>query len=68
MSSSRSKAARTLHVRIKLRDMLKREPSIDEVESRLRDRRQHDGIRHADIHAAFISGEEVCFRRHMPLL
>ena len=68
MSSSRSKAARTLHVRIKLRDMLKREPSIDEVESRLHDRRRHDEIRHADLHAAFISGEEVCVRRHMPLL
>ncbi|KAI9455245.1 hypothetical protein BJY52DRAFT_1280855 [Lactarius psammicola] len=51
-------AARTVRVRIRLRDTLKREPSVVEVQRGLQNRVFDDKIRWKEILEAFKSGEE----------
>lgn len=55
---STTPAACTLRARVKLRDLLKREPSFAEVQGRLQDERVK-GLRWRELSDAFKSGKEV---------
>ncbi len=56
---SMSSAGRALRARIKLRDKLKREPSVAEVRGRLQNGPVKERVRWRELSAAFESGEEV---------
>ena len=55
----KSSAGRALRARIRLRDILKREPSVAEVRGRLQDGPVKETLQFRELSAAFRSGEEV---------